>query len=406
MRALLADRRTLMFFLGNAISTLGDTAMMLALAVWVRELTGSAALAGLDMAAFAVGAMFAPLTGVLVDRVRRKPLLIWTYLATAAMLMALLGVHDRAQIPLVATVTFLYGLSGAISGGAQTALIQQIVPTGLLAQANGLQQTLSQGMRLVTPALGVGLLAWLGGHVVAVMDAATFLVAVACLLGVQVDEPTPNRGGTRGLAELTAGMRYLARTPLLRQVTIADAVTFLAFGAFVTLGIELVTTGLHHAPSWMGLLVTVQGVGGAAGGIVAGRLAARWGDRMLMVWALVGMAVLTPVFAIPNGVVVAVTMALFGFCIPWYFVGSGTIFQKYTPRRLMGRVNGANAFAVQAAQATGNVVGAALVAALYYRDVCYIIAATIGLTALYLGTRRTEPIPNLNVPAVEVAAAH
>jgi hypothetical protein len=41
VRSLLADRRTRLFFLGNAISDLGDDALILALAVWVKELTGS-----------------------------------------------------------------------------------------------------------------------------------------------------------------------------------------------------------------------------------------------------------------------------------------------------------------------------------------------------------------------------
>ena len=62
MRELLAGRRTRLFFVSSAISDLGDDALILALAVWVKELTGSTALSAIDMAAIAVGALFSPHT--------------------------------------------------------------------------------------------------------------------------------------------------------------------------------------------------------------------------------------------------------------------------------------------------------------------------------------------------------
>lgn len=189
MRSLLADRRIRLFFLGNAISDLGDDALILALAVWVKELTGSTALSALDMSAIAIGTLFSPLTGILVNRVRRKPLLLAVYLTTGAMLLALLAVRDRTQVWLVVAVTFLYGLSGTTIAGAQTALMKNLVPAGRLTDANGLQQTLQQVMRLVTPALGIGVLARYGGHIVVLADTATFLLAAACLAVIRIPEP-------------------------------------------------------------------------------------------------------------------------------------------------------------------------------------------------------------------------
>jgi len=53
-----------------------------------------------------------------------------------------------------------YGVTGSAIGPAQTALLPAIVPADLLAEANGAQQTMTQGLRLVTPLLGAGLFAW------------------------------------------------------------------------------------------------------------------------------------------------------------------------------------------------------------------------------------------------------
>jgi MFS family permease len=390
VRTLLADRRTRLFFLGNAISDFGDDALILALAVWVKELTGSTALSALDMSAIAIGTLFSPLTGVLVDRVRRKPLLVTVYLVTGAMLLALLAVHDRGQVWLVIAVTFGYGLSGATISGAQTALLKTLVAVDQLADANGLQQTLQQVMRLVTPALGIGLLARYGGHIVALVDIATFALAAACLAGIRIAEPKTLAGPedrAGWLSDAGAGFRAIWRSPVLRQITSASAVMFFVFGIFVPLGLQVVTVGLHRPPTWLAVLTTEQGLFGAAGALLAGPAARRLGEGRITVIGLVGMAISSPLLAMPSSGAVFGAMAVFAVSLPWFFVGVATRTQKNTPNELMGRVAGAQSLAIQAPQALGNLAGAGLVLALSYRSLACLLGAVIALTALYLGTR-------------------
>jgi MFS family permease len=369
VRALLADRRVRLFLFGNAVSDFGDAALFLALAVWVKELTGSTSLAGLCMCAISVGALFAPLTGVLVDRTARKPLLIWTYLATALLVMALLFVHDRGQIWLIMAVTFVYGLSGTVSGGSQSALLQLVVPTDLRTEANSVNQTMSEISRLATPIVGVGLLAWLGGHAVAVMDAGTFIVAALCLLAIRVEEQQVERvEKPRWSQEIASGFRYLLHSPLLRQTVIVYAAVFLICGLFSNLEFEIVTVGLHHPITWLSVLVVAQGIGGIAGGLT----------------------LISPLFAIPETATVVAATSLSGLFLAWFFVGVSSVCLKNTPNELMGRVNGVNSLTLQVAQAGGFALGAALVADIDYRTLCYLIAAAFALAGLYLGTGREQ----------------
>lgn len=387
---LLADRRTRLFFLGNAISDLGDDALMLALAVWVKELTGSTALSALDMAAVAAGTLFSPLTGVLIDRVQRKPLLLAVYLSTGAMLLALLAVHSRAQMWLIIAVTFLYGLSGATITGAQTALLKDLVPADRLSDANALQQTLLQVMRLVSPALGIGILALFGGHVVALADTATFLLAATCLAVVRIPEheaPPRPRDRPRWIHDVGTGFRFVWRNPVLRQTTSASAVMFLILGIFLPLGLQVITVGLHRPPTWLGFLITEQGLLGAGGALLAGPAARRFGDARLTVAGLAGMAASSALIAIPSLWIVFGAMAVFSVSLPWFLVGAATLLQKNTPNELMGRVAGARSLAIQAPQAIGSLAGAGLVLAFSYRGLAYLLAAIIALTTLYLGSR-------------------
>ena len=76
MRPLFAHRDAPLLVAGQSLSAFGDWAMLIVIAVWMKSLTGSSALAGLTFFTFAAGALLAPLGGLLADRVRRRPLMI------------------------------------------------------------------------------------------------------------------------------------------------------------------------------------------------------------------------------------------------------------------------------------------------------------------------------------------
>ena len=68
MRKLLAHRDARLLLYGQTLSAFGDWAMLIVLAVWMKSLTGSSALAGLTFFVFAAGQLGAPLGGLLADR--------------------------------------------------------------------------------------------------------------------------------------------------------------------------------------------------------------------------------------------------------------------------------------------------------------------------------------------------
>jgi len=210
VRELLRIPNARIYLVGDVVSTLGDSALWLAMAIWMKELTGSSARAGLVMFCYVIGNLASPLGGAVADRFRRRPLLIWSNLSAGALVLLILLVHHRSEVWLVYLVIFVYGVIGSVIGPAQNALLPALVPAGLLGAANAAQQTLNQGLRLVTPLVGAGLFALVGAGAVAEIDAATFLIAVICLLALRVSEERPGRlsdaGGGR---RLTAGFRFI-----------------------------------------------------------------------------------------------------------------------------------------------------------------------------------------------------
>ena len=164
MRRLFSHRDARIYIAGQSLSVVGDSALWLAMGIWVKILTGSNSAAGLTFFAFVCGFLAAPVSGMIVDRVRRRPLLIAANLGGAALVCALLLVHGRGQVWLIYAVMFGYGAVNSLITSAQTALLPALVPGDLLGDANSVLQMASQGLRLITPLLGAGLLAWVGAR--------------------------------------------------------------------------------------------------------------------------------------------------------------------------------------------------------------------------------------------------
>jgi MFS family permease len=77
MRAAFAQPGFTRLFAGLTTSMLGDSIMLLVLSIWVKTLTGSSAMAGFTFFFMCIPAIFAPFVGVWLDRIRRKPMLVW-----------------------------------------------------------------------------------------------------------------------------------------------------------------------------------------------------------------------------------------------------------------------------------------------------------------------------------------
>jgi Na+/melibiose symporter-like transporter len=340
--------------------------------------------------AFAAGASTAPLAGLVVDRVRRKPLLVAANLASAVGVCALLLVHSEHQIWLIYLVMFGYGGMNALITSAQTALVPALVPAELLGEANSALQIGSQGLRIFTPLIGAGLLAAVGAAPVIGLDAGTFAVAAACTAALAVREQRPARQGSPGgptaldppgqparwRAEVTAGFSYAWGSPVLRRLLVACVLALTVVGFMETIGFAVVDQGLHKTPPFLGVLVAVQ-AGGAIGGAVAcAPVMKKFGGAAL----LFGTGVL--------GVVIGACV-LFGVSIVWANIAATTLIQRHTPASLLGRVDSAVNLACTGPQAVSIAVGALLIGIVGYHVLLIAIAVMMAVTVGYLLTGRT-----------------
>lgn len=402
MRRLITHRDARIYIAGQSFSIIGDSALWLAMGIWVKILTGSNSAAGLTFFAFVCGCMTAPLSGVVVDRLRRRPLLIAANLGGAALVCVLLLVHGRGQVWLIYAVMFGYGAVNGLITAAQTAVLTVLVPGDLLGEANSALQMLSQGLRLITPLLGAGLLALAGARPVILLDAGTFAVAAAAVLALRLREPRPDRAPARWRAEFTAGLRHVADTRALRRPLIACVIAVSAFGFFETVPFAVVGQGLHRSPEFLGVLNSLQGAGALIGGALAAPVMRRTSERALMAGGLAACAAAALLLITGSLPLVLLAMAGVGLCVVWINVGAVTLIQRRTPGPLLGRVDAALEFAVVVPQAASIALGAALIAAVNYRILLVAMAVVIGFSAAYLAGRR-EPDARNDASALQQA---
>lgn len=404
MRQLFTYPQARRYLFGQSVSLFGDLTLWLAMSIWVKTLTHSNGAAGLTFFFFSLPQLAAPLAGALIDRLPRRQVLIWTNLVVGALVLALLAVHDARQVWLIYTVMFGYGASNCILGSGESALLRVLLPEHLLGDANAYLRTVKEGLRLIGPVLGAGLFTVIGGGALAIIDAATFLVAAGTLWTVHVAEPPAAPRTEHFVKHTLAGVRHLWHTPPLRQLTIAMSTACLFIGITESAAFAIVSEGLHRPATFLGPLVAIQGIGALAAGVTVSRVMRLIGEGLTAAVGLVAFAAGCALLISADLGVVIGGMTLVGFSLPWLVVGYNTALQLHSPHELQGRVSSAADLLAGTPQIASIAAGAALVTVVPYRVLLLVIAFALASCAIYLfGRPQQRHVHAFAIP--EAAAA-
>ncbi|MFJ2034179.1 MFS transporter [Streptosporangium sp. NPDC087985] len=383
-------------FLADTVSGFGNSAMFLSLAIWAKDLTGSNAQAGLVFLIITAPGLTAPLLGDLVDRVRRKPLLLWMYGCMAVLVLSLLAVRSPDQIWIIYAVTFAYGLMFAVP--ARSALLKDLIPSSDAVHARSLLITFGEGVRIVSPMAGAGVYATFGGHALAFIGSGTFIVAALLLASIKVVESKPELGEEPFRKSVTAGFRYVHQVPLLFRLILVMVGFMAVIGLLETAVFAAIDEGLRQEPAFLGVVASVQGGGSVVGGVLGGLLAKRARETRV---SSVGYALAA------LGLLLCVTRQVPLFLVGAVFIGAGLPFlmlslqtacHLYTPSRLQGRVNAAASTVSDIAQTASIAAGTVLIGVLDYR-IMYLVMAGAALVSAAMVFSPRLPAPEV-VPSV------
>jgi MFS family permease len=335
------------FIGGQAVSMLGDGLAILAVPLLVLQLTSSPAVVVLASLPGSAGYLAAgAVAGVVADRVTP-----WTLLILTDGLLAVIFVALAAQpgpVGLILGLALAAGLVTVFADTARDIAVRDVFSGPRLVAANSWLESLNQAGLILGPA-GTGLL-----------DAATFAVS---LLAVRRGYPAarlPDEGWPPLRREVTAGLRYVVGTPLLRMLLLFVAVLNLCLGAD-KLVVFLARVALRLPPGQTGLVLAAGGAGGVLGAVGAGVLSRRAGPVPL----LAGCLLLSGVALIVLAVARDLPFVLAGHLLyTWAVVAASVVLralrQSLVPRALLGRVTAAWRLTSQAVTLAGAVLAGAL----------------------------------------------
>ena len=357
--------------------------------------------------------LFAIPAGVWVDRLPRKPILIFgdfgrfLLLATVPLAYAL----DALTIWQLYAVGFTYGICTVFFDVAYQSYLPSLLTRDQLIDGNSKLEISRSASQLGGPGLGGITVQLLTAPYAVLADAVSFLVSGLFLLRIRTVEEIPVReaGAARPsmLGEAREGLGYVLRHRYLRAIAGTTAISnfssSLAFAVFLVYAVR--TLGLSAAV--IGILFSLGAIGSMTGAITARRVSARLGVGPTIVASafVFGPAmVLVPAApaSFPYPFLVA-GIILFGVAGVIYNITQLSYRQAVTPERMLGRMNSVMRFIVWGVMPIGSLLGGALATEIGLRETMW-IGAAIGcasfLPVLLSPVRGLRAMPEPS-PAVE-----
>lgn len=344
---------------GMTISLIGDGVTLVAIAWQAYQLSNVPTALGMTMMAMSIPQILLLLFGGFVsDRFERRRVMLFAdaVRGLALLAMGVLSIAGLLELWHMAVIAAVYGAGNAFFGPAFDAMVPDLVPDELLAQANSLDHLVRPvAARLLGPALGGWIIAAVGVGWAFIVDALSFAVSIACLLRLGSVEAARRAGTAQSApadaasgperasiwADIAEGFAFVRSDVRLWGTFAAATLAYLVFlGPAEVLLPFLIKNELGGSAADLGTVFAMGGLGAVLASIV---MAQRGMPRRNMSFIYVAWSVATLCVA---GYGVArfpwqVMLACFVFnaletagLIVWL-----TTKQTLVPTRLLGRVS-------------------------------------------------------------------
>ncbi len=401
-----------LLWIGQTTSRLGSSVTSVALPL--------VAVASLDASTFQVALLSAaawlpwPLIGLpagaWVDRLPRRPVMLTCDLAALLLFLSVpvAAWIDRLTVGHLLAVAVGAGTASVFFQTAYQVYLPSLLDRGEVAEGNAKVQATEAAAQVSGPGVA-GLVTQLAGAVSALLvDAASFLVSALCLLAIRAGEP--RRGGRRSgtmRQEIGEGLRFVARDPYLRVLTVFSALSNIGLIGCQSILVVFLVRDVGVSPGAVGGLGAAIGLGGVLGAASATASARRFGSARGLLVAEIGAA--------PFGLLIPLTTPGAGLALTiagGFVISAGAAMgnvlkggfrQTYSPYGLLGRVTVSMQLVSYGTIPLGALLGGALGTAFGVRPAMWIIMSGLALTGpiLLIGPlRRHRDLPDR--PAVRL----
>ena len=363
-------RKFILIWIGQLVSTIGNYMSEFALTLWAWELTGSAtALALVGFFSLLPRIFISIFAGILVDRFNRKYLMILSDGVAAISTVAILVLHLTGNL----AIWHLY-LAASITGGfgqiqelAYSTSITLLVSPLNYTRANSMNSVVHYGSNIIAPAIAGILYPIIGLDGILPIDLATFGIAIATLLWVQIPQPDENteQEEITNLAilwqEVTFGIRYIWRSNSLRTLLIVTALFWFAHDLGGAIDEPMILARSDNNARTLSAILSIAGIGGVTGAVIL----TSWGGTKRrtngMLLGFMGAGAAKTIFGLGQSLAIWLPAQFFSSLnFPLIESSENALWMETVPSRFQGRVFAANSFVLESVSAIATLMSGVL----------------------------------------------
>jgi MFS family permease len=355
------------------------------------------------------GLAFGLVAGAWVDRLRRRPVLIWADAGRAVLLslVPLAWIGGWLSLALLLVVTLLAAVLTTFFDAADNAYLPTVVPKRDLVRANGALAASGSVSEFAAFGSAGFLVQILGAPFAVLIDAVTFVVSALLLGTIRAKEPPPPPKADREpvMREIAIGLRLVARQPILRATTLASMATAAMWGIGGAIWYLFAIEELGLDAAAIGLVAAVGGVSSLFGAVLTSRATARYGAGKVMIGGVLftGLGSLFVPLAPASAPLIAIAFLVANQLVTdpaatAYDITDTSIRQSIVHDRQLGRVNATVTVAVLTAQLIATLGAGFLALEIGLRATLFLqpIVAMLGVLFIFFSpARRIQRIEDL-----------
>ncbi len=393
--------------IGQLISLFGNAILRFALALYVLDATGSAAVFGTVTAIAVIPTiLLSPFGGILSDRVNRRNIMVSLDFATAALALGLgLLLSEENAVALITVTLLLLSVIQACYTPSVNSSVPLLQAEGNLVKANAVVSQVSMLANLIGPVLGGVLYGFFGAMPIILVSGVCFFLSAVLELFIHIPfQPLDAKTGILQIVkdDLRESIRFMTREqPDILRITLMIAVYSLFVVSTITVGLPyMVRTVLGLSSQLYGAAEGLMAAAGIAGGIASGFLAGRLKTSRLYWLLVLSGAALVPVgaaFLLGCGpmtcyIVITICIMAMQLLIALFSIFMLSLAQSRTPSHLLGKMTAYIMTLTMCAQPVGQALYGVLfdrfAGSLYLPLIATaLIAAAIGLASRGLFAR-------------------
>ena len=393
--------------IGQLISLFGNAILRFALALYVLDATGSAAVFGTVTAIAVIPTiLLSPFGGILSDRVNRRNIMAALDFATAALALGLgLLLSEENAVALITAALLLLSVIQACYTPSVNSSVPLLQAEGNLVKANAVVSQVSMLANLIGPVLGGVLYGFFGAMPIILVSGVCFFLSAVLELFIHIPfQPLDAKTGILQIVkdDLRESIRFMTREqPDILRITLMIAVYSLFVVSTITVGLPyMIRTVLGLSSQLYGAAEGLMAAAGIAGGIASGFLADRLKTSRLYWLLVLSGAALVPVgaaFLLDCGpmtcyIVITICIMAMQLLIALFSIFMLSLAQGRTPSHLLGKMTAYIMTLTMCAQPVGQALYGVLfdrfAGSLYLPLIATaLIAAAIGLASRGLFAR-------------------